>query len=724
MGAERPTFSESWYRVASLRPRLRSTTQIHRQYFRGQLWYVVQDESNNEFFRLNEPAYRFVGMLDGHRTVADVWGICNEELGDAAPTQGEAIQLLGQLYTHNLLQAELPPDAEGMFRRYRTRAGREMRGYLANLLFIRIPLVDPDRFLDRWVRLFGGLFSWVGIVVWLVLVASGLYFLAGRGSRLVADASAVLNSDNLLLLYLSFAIIKALHEFGHGFACKHFGRQNGSGGEVHAMGIMLLVFMPVPYVDASSSWAFRSKRQRITVAAAGILVELAIASLAAIVWASTSEGAVTHAIAYNIMFVASVTTLLFNGNPLLRYDGYYVFSDILEIANLAQRSREYLYYVVKRYAWGLRQARSPAHTPSERRWMISYGVASTIYRLFVCVAILLFVADKLFVVGAILAAAAIVTWVLAPLGRLLHYLAASDELTRVRARAVGSTLAVFVLCAIGLGVVPVPDRARAKGVVEPRRLAIVHVATDGFVDRILPSGSFVGPQGPALLAASSPELKAHRAQLVAERSRLIARRRLASDEEDVAMAQVCSEQIDALEEQIKQDDADIQALAIYAPFSGTWVAPDIDRARGAYLRRGDRIGLVGSLDDIIMRVTASQDIAALLFAEASRRVEIRAEDRPDTMLTGTIEQVLPAGQERLPSAALGYFAGGEVAVAADDAGGTRAIEPFFEVRIAPDRSVPLMSGQRIVARFDMGKKPLALQWWRSLSQLLQRRFRI
>jgi len=204
-----------------------------------------------------------------------------------------------------------------------------------------------------------------------------------------------------------------------------------------------------------------------------------------------------------ISYQSSVSTLLFNGNPLLRYDGYYVFSDILAIANLAQRSREYLYYVVKRYAWGLRQARSPTHTPSERRWMVSYGVASTIYRLFVCIAILLFVADKLFIVGTILAGGAIVTWVLAPLGRLLHYLASSDELTRVRARAVGSTLAVFVLCAIGLGVVPVPHHARAKGVVEPRRLAIVHVATDGFVERVLPSGSFVGPRGPALLVVRS-----------------------------------------------------------------------------------------------------------------------------------------------------------------------------------------------------------------------------
>ncbi|MEM7735759.1 MAG: PqqD family peptide modification chaperone, partial [Deinococcota bacterium] len=124
--------------------------QTFRQHYRGRLWVVFRDPSNNQFFRVDESAYRFVAMLDGQRTVAQVWEACNEQLGDAAPTQGEAIQLLGQLYTSNLIHADLPADAAGMFDRYKKRMNRQVRGYLMNVLFARVPIFDPDRMLDRW----------------------------------------------------------------------------------------------------------------------------------------------------------------------------------------------------------------------------------------------------------------------------------------------------------------------------------------------------------------------------------------------------------------------------------------------------------------------------------------------------------------------------------------------------------------------------------------------
>ena len=342
MSVERPTFSESWYRVADLHPRLRSTVQIHRQHFRGRTWHVVQDPTSNQFFRLNESAYHFVGMLDGLRTVGEVWRVCNEELGDSAPTQNEAVQLLGQLYTSNLLLGDLPPDAQTLFERYRKRVRREIQGRLVSFLFIRIPLLDPDHFLDSFVGVFGRVFTLFGFVLWIALMATGVYFLTGRSAELFDRANKVFDPNNLLWLYASFVLVKAFHEFGHAFSCKKFGKDAGSGGEVHVMGIMLLVFMPLPYVDASSAWALRRKYRRVIVGTAGMMVELGIAALAAIIWASTAQGAPIHKIAYNVMFIASVSTLLFNANPLLRYDGYYILSDLLEIPNLAQRSKDYL----------------------------------------------------------------------------------------------------------------------------------------------------------------------------------------------------------------------------------------------------------------------------------------------------------------------------------------------------------------------------------------------
>ncbi len=731
MPVERPTFSESWYRVANLRPRLRATVQVYRQHFRGQMWHVVQDASSNQFFRLNEAAYRFVALLDGRRTVAEVWRICNEQLGDTAPTQGEAIQLLGQLYTSNLLQAELPPDAEGLFNRYKKRIAREVKGYLSNLLFIRIPLFDPDNLLNEFLSAVRWVFSWVGFLLWVVLLSVAGYFIIGRVGELVDLGKNILDPAGLPLLYLSFVLVKVCHEFGHCFACKKFGRDCGSGGEVHTLGVMFLVFTPLPYMDASSAWAFRRKRHRVMVGLAGMMIELGIASIAAIVWAHTSPGTV-HAVCYNMMFIASVSTILFNANPLLRFDGYYILSDLLEIANLQHRSRQYIYYLVRRYLWGVRRARSPANTRGERLWFVFYGIASTAYRVFIVTGILLFVASKLFFVGMMLAIAACIAWVLVPLGKFLKYLATSQELARVRPRAVGTVIFVLVAIVAGIGLVPAPDRSRIEGIVEPVKLAFVYPKAEGFVRHVEPSDRHVRPESDVLIEAENPVLEARLKILLAERDGLLARKRLA-ETESIAAAQSLSKAIAALEGQIGNVREEIAALKLRPPIAGRWVSPHIERLKGAYVRRGQQIGLIVS-DEVVILAVAGQDFGALAFEQAKIGdiVEIRVKGRPDLALTGTICQKLPAGQKNLPSRALGYAIGGSVQTALDDPKGLEAQEPFFLLRIAPDnggmvkladgRQVKLMTGQRVVVRLSLPAKPLGAQWWRALLQLVQRRF--
>jgi putative peptide zinc metalloprotease protein len=691
------------------------------------MWHVLQDPSSNQFSRLSDSAYRFVALLDGKRTVADAWKVCNEHLGDAAPTQGEAIQLLGQLYTSNLLLADLPPDAEGLFRRYRQRRAREVQSYLMNLLFIRIPLLDPDHFLDRWVGVFGRVFSWVGLAAWVVLLGLGLHALTGRWGELGNRASAVLDVTNLPLLYACLVVVKVIHEFGHAFACKRFGRLDGSGGEVHVMGVMFLIFTPIPYVDASSAWAFRNKWHRTVVGAAGMMVELAIASVAAMVWANTAAGHPVNAIAYNIIFITSVSSLLFNGNPLLRYDGYYILSDLIEIPNLAQRSREYLYYLVRRYGWSIKRARNPANTRGEKAWFVFYSIASTIYRVYIAIRILLFVADKLFFVGVVMAVSGLAGWVLVPLTRFARYLATSGELLRVRSRAILSTAATAVILVAAVGLMPVPNRFRLEGVVEPAALAIVHAGADGFIQEGLPSGSAVSPNGPPLAKATNIELESHLGELEARRRGLEARRREAIPK-DPATAQAYAEQVAATEEQIARARQQLADLETRAPFAGLWVSPQIDQARGTYVKRGDRLGMVISENRMIIRAVATQAEANILGPVMAHRelrgVDIRVRGRPDLQLAGHIQQVLLTGQEQLPSESMGIFAGGGILT--DDPQGTKAAERLFEVRIAPDAdsSIRLLAGQRVVVRVRLADKPLAAQTWRAILQLIQKRFHV
>ena len=155
-------------------------------------------------------------------------------------------------------------------------------------------------------------------------------------------------------------VIKTVHEFGHSFACRRF------GGEVHTMGIMFLLFTPIPYMDATASWSFRSRWQRALVGAAGMIVEVFVASLATFVWASTAPGTI-HSLAYNMMFVASVSTVLFNANPLLRFDGYYILSDLLDIPNLHQRSTGLLRHFVEFMPLDTRKSINPTRSRRETR---------------------------------------------------------------------------------------------------------------------------------------------------------------------------------------------------------------------------------------------------------------------------------------------------------------------------------------------------------------------
>ncbi len=731
MAVERPTFHESWYRVADLRPRLRASVQTYRQHYRGQTWHVVRDPATNRFFRLSGPAYRFVAMLDGRRTVEQAWHACNDVLGDESPTQGEVIQTLGQLYGSNLLQSDLPADAAGLFERYRKRVRREVTGYMSNLLFIRIPLFDPEWVLERWVAVVGWLFGPVGVGLWLALLAAAGYSLVGHTDELLSRTTDffarqnLLQPDNLAVLYLCFAAIKIIHEFGHGFACKRFGREDGSGGDVHTMGLMFLVFMPVPYVDASSSWAFRNKWKRAFVGAAGMYVELAVAAVAAIIWVHTGPGPV-NAIAYNVLLIASLTTLLFNGNPLLRYDGYYILVDLLETPNLYQRSKDYLYYLTKRYAYGVRRPRNPAHTPGERLWLPIYGVASFIYRVIICVGILLFVADQAFFVGVVLALAAIVTWVVVPLGKWVHYLATSAELLRTRGRAVIATVGVLGAVGVAVAAVPVADTQRAVGVVQPVRYAVVFMRENGFLTEALPTGQAVEAGRSRLVLASNTALAIEQRELEAQLREARAEHRMARIE-DLGLAQALERKIQALNEQLRRVTARLQALEVTSPIAGTWIAPDTDRLLGAYVERGRRLGTVASLDELVVRVLADQHLGPRIKTEAGggERVSMRVAHRPDVYLGGTIDRISDAGSRHLPSAAFSARAGGPVQVDPEDEEGRRAVDPHFEVRIRPDDAeAPLYAGQRVVVRFELPARPLVVQWWRAARQMLQRRFQI
>ena len=356
------TFSESWHRVADQRISLRPGVKVRRQNFRGERWHVLENPFTNQFFRLRPAAYEFVVRLRPEVTVEQAWQQCMERFPDEAPGQGAVIQLLSQLYFAGLLQYDLASDSAQLFDRLKKRQQQEIRQGFMNIMFMRFPLLDPDRFLVRTLPLLGKCIGPLGAILWLLVVGFAIKVAIDNAPALFAQGQGVLAPANIFLLYSGMIFIKAVHEFGHAYFCRKF------GGEVHVMGVMLMIFTPMPYVDATSSWGFRSRWQRVLVGAAGMITELFVAALAMFVWARTGEG-VIHSLAYNMMFIASVSTIVFNLNPLLRFDGYYILSDFLQIPNLHQRSLAQLRHFFERYVFGLKKSEGPAQTRREAVWL-------------------------------------------------------------------------------------------------------------------------------------------------------------------------------------------------------------------------------------------------------------------------------------------------------------------------------------------------------------------
>src|SRR5258706_1344106 len=601
----RPTFHESWYRAADLRARLRPSAQISRQHYRGERWYVVRDPAGNQYHRLSSAAYRFVGLLDGSRTVAEAWDTAGGVLADDAPTQPEVVQILSQLHAANLLEAIVTADAGVLLRRHKQMMKRRLQGRFMNVLFPRIPLWDLDKFLVRWMPVMRVFLSKFGALLWIGVVVAALAAIGPEWNRLKTAANNAIEPGNWPWLWATFVIIKLIHELGHAFSCRRF------GGEVHELGIMFLVFVPAPYVDASSAWSLPSKWQRVFVGAGGMIFELFVAAICAFIWKYTDPTHVISKLAYNTMFIASVTTILFNANPLLRYDGYYILSDLLEIPNLRQKSMEYSLGLIKRHVFRIKSA-VPLPPPGQRVWLLLYAISSGIYRVFVGIMIILVVANQEPVLGILMAIGGVITWLVVPVAKVLNYLLLQPELHRKRGRAIAFSAAVAAVVIVLIGLIPFPVRFEATAYVEPEQKQTLRARTAGFVDTIAVRDGQRVRAGDTLIACHDKELETMIAKLESDLrgiETLIQQGMVVSQADRQAQEFNKAGIRKRLEYANKQHDD----LNVKAPFDGLVVAPMIHELQGKYLHQGEEIATVIQYDPLVVRATVDQSEAALLF---------------------------------------------------------------------------------------------------------------
>ena len=710
-------FSPSWYRVDKLTPRLRDHVRIHRHHYRGVLWYVLEDPSSQRTHRFTPAVNYILGLMDGVRTVNQIWELATENLGDDAPTQDELIQLLGQLHSADAMQCDVPPDTKELLERHQKQKSSSWKRKYLNPLAVRIPLFDPDKFLVRSMMIARLAFSWFGAALWLFIVGWGIVLAALHWPELTVNVTdRVLAPSNLILLWLTFPIVKALHELGHAYAIRVW------GGEVHEMGIMFLVLMPIPYVDASAASSFREKYKRVIVGSGGMIVEIFIATLAFFVWLQLEPGT-ARSIAYNVMLIASVSTVLFNANPLLRFDGYYIFADYVEIQNLGTRSTKYLGFLFQKYLFGLRNLEPALSTPGERRWFVGYGVASFIYRIFVVVLIVTFVATKFFFIGVIMALWATVIMVFIPIGKNIAKILTDSAIAPKRTRAITTTAFIILVLLIVVFLIPVPSWTRTQGVVWVQGDAVVRVETDGFIETIVAKPNAKVKRGNILIRLRDKEVET-RVKLLRGRVEELDAQHTMHLQDDLVRARMLREEIASAKAELARAEDEFNNLILRSKMDGTFIIMDAEDLPGRYVRKGEVIAYTVDPKTTTTRVTVKQQDIDIV-RNQTKTIEVRMVDRIFETQSAEIKRLVPGATDKLPSLALSQQGGGEIAVDPQATKQAKAFQKHFVLEVGfPINSPRINIGSRVYVRFDHGFESIGKQGYRRLRQLFMVRFNV
>ncbi|MEL6497920.1 MAG: PqqD family peptide modification chaperone [Planctomycetota bacterium] len=720
-GSASQTFSDVWFRVAASCPRVSPHARFVRQRQGSSVRYVIEDPTSGSYYRLSEAARYFVGMLDGKRTAESAWRACLAQLGDEAPTQRECLDLLAQLQLYGLLAGDQPlaPDMIAE-RQHRFRQNR-VKKRTGNWLFYHIPLVNPEPILHPLRAVLKVVWGWLGLAVFVGLAFWALFELISNAERIGSDLNGVLSPANVVWLGVAFMGIRALHELGHATACK------AMGGRCTEIGVMLIaVVLPLPYCDATSSWRFPETWRRVLVAMGGILIELALASAATIVWAYSEPGTL-RTTAFNIMVISGITTFVFNLNPLLRYDGYYVLSDLTGSPNLASRAKELWKHFVFTKLFGIVGDKPPpVRDRGEARFLLLFHACAFPYRITVVTAILLIILGQFLTLGIVLAVVFTFVWLVLPLLKSSWFLITHPKLAGRRSRAIGATLLVLIPPIGVLALVPLPASARVPAVVDWEGLRALRAEANGYLATVhIRPGETV--------SAGEPVLTFENRTLMSERDAAAARLRRAEAVLDAAAADVPAKRrvartnVGIARETLADLDRRVAGLTLSAPVAGRVVSPrssahDVEQGVGRFVRQGEVLAFILPDSGPTLLAAAPDDVAQRLMPQVRpqhTRATARMRGSAGREIDAVVTRVWPAGTRELPTTALAASTGGEILQDPQDP--RRTISPITQIELKPAETEGLLHGRRGRVRIALPAETIASRLLRHMRALVDAR---
>lgn len=734
-----PTLAESLISATSrpltLRMRPDLTARQHR--YHGRTFWVVKEPVGLNYFRFHDEEFAILCMLDGRSSLDDIKEQFETEFAPQKIHFHDLLQFIGMLHRSGLVISDAPGQGKQLCQRRGEKKRRELLAKFSNIFALRFRGVDPERFLNWLYRYTGWFFRWPMVVLVLLMAAAALTLVAvhfDEFQRKLPAFHQFFGPKNWIYLGLTMAVVKVLHEFGHGLSCKHF------GGECHELGFMMLVFTPALYCNVSDSWMLPNKWHRAAIGAAGMYVELFLASIATFLWWHSQPG-LLNSICLSVMFICSVSTLVFNGNPLLRFDGYYILMDLLEIPNLRQKATE----ITRRFfVWlclGIEQPENP-FLPHQRQWLFGlYTIAAIIYRWVIVFSIIFFL-NKVFepyglkIIGQVMAVAGFVGLIAQPIWGLIRFFTTPGSTHKMKRERLVATVAVVAAAILLVGWLPLPYSVKCTFEVQPRKGQQVFPVVPGQIRQVHYQPGQTVEAGTTILTLENPmleqellELEGRYRQAEAAYQALLDQRY--RDPTVIDQIDVAREVRDATRRQWEEKQRELEKLAIVAPAAGTIIPPPARRDklsssqgrlpgwegtpfdphnRGALLQPTDLVCQIG--DPQQMDAVLVIDQAYIDLVKPGQKVRLLLEAYTYRAYESQVEEVATS-ELKVASPGLAAAAGGRLETKTDPAGQVRPLNTSYQARV-PLVGLPgqLHAGMQGQARIYTGWQSLGWRLYR------------
>jgi putative peptide zinc metalloprotease protein len=702
-----------------LKVKLRADLVVQPQFYEGMTHYVIKDPLALKYFRFKIEEYFLLQQFDGKHTLQDVKKAFEKKYRPQTISIEDLTRFVAQLHEAGIILVDSPEQAKVLIRRRRKNRWRKFWAFLANILFIKIPIIDPERLLTGMYPYFRWIFTPYFVTASVGLMLAAITLVISQWdlfySRL-PDFQSFFTWWTILSFWISLAIVKIIHEFGHGLTAKHF------GGEVHEMGMLFLVLTPALYCDVTDSWLLPNKWNRIWISAAGIYVELFLASIATFVW-FYSEPGLLNSLAMATMFICSINTVLFNANPLLRYDGYYVLADWLEIPNLRIKSSQFFAYLVQEKVLGL-EIPVQNYLPKSRRILfVTYAVASYLYRWVVTFSIIFFLSQvlkpyKLQSVSYMLAIGALVPLLGMPVYQIGKFLRTPGRLRKVKkARAAGFAVAAVAIVA-GILLIPTPLRIQGTFVLTAAKPAEIYAEVEGqLVELKVRDGEWV-KKDTVVAQLINHEKQKELVQKQADQNINFYKAQWynrSPERENRALARQHLQMAEELEPVLAKITEQIGKLTLLASRDGQVMGVPHPETVGQWLKPGKPFCDLGDPHKLEAHLIIDQTDIDLI--RLNRRAWVKVYGRAETTYRSEVAEIAKRNRDEIPTE-LSNVAGGDIAGKPDPKTGVVKPQSAVYEAIIPieNPNLTLQPGLRGFAKIDGGTHTLGWWLWRLITK--------